>query len=114
MRYDKEKTIRNIDGVKTSNTKHFVKIFKRKYEDKYFVFVQGDSFFIFAGEMNEKELRLIRNNIDLIHAFKEHPSVERLKEKKERFSKILSKRHLLLNGAYYCSNVFLKESYESF
>ena len=43
---------------------HFVKVFKKKGEDKYFVFVRANGYFIFAGPVTGKELPNLEAHID--------------------------------------------------
>ena len=46
------------------DAKHIVKVFKKKREDKHFVFVRANEYFIFAGLVTGEELLSLEAHID--------------------------------------------------
>ena len=94
------------------DAKHFVKVFKKKGEDKYFVFVRANGYFIFAGPVTGKELPNLEAHIDFAHAFPEYATIEEQKRSKSSFEEILKKRNLLFYEVNYTNMFFLKREYE--
>ena len=94
------------------NAKHIVKVFKKKREDKYFVFVRANIYFIFAGPVTGEELPNLEAHIDFAHAFPESAMIEELKRSKSSFEEILKKRNLLFHEVNYTNMFFLKREYE--
>lgn len=64
------------------DAKHIVKVFKKKREDKYFVFVRANIYFIFAGPVTGEELPNLEAHIDFAHAFPESAIIEEQKRSK--------------------------------
>lgn len=94
------------------DAKHFVKVFKKKGEDKYFVFVRANGPFIFAGPVTGEELSNLEAHIDFAHAFPESAMIEEQKRSKSSFEEILKKRNLLFYEVNYTNKFFLKREYE--
>lgn len=94
------------------NAKYFVKVFKKKGEDKYFIFVHSNQNYIFAGEVTGEELPYVEEHIDLVHAFPEVKEIEEKKRNKSHLSRIFQKRSALLFDADYSNNLYLKREYE--
>lgn len=94
------------------DAKHFVKVFKKKGEDKYFVFVRSNGYFIFAGPVTGKELPNLEAHIDFAHAFPEYAMIEEQKRSKSSFEEILKKRNSLFYDVDYSNMFFLKREYE--
>ena len=91
-----------------------VKVFKKKGEDKYFVFVLANGYFIFAGPVTGEELPNLEAHIDFAHAFPESAMIEEQKRSKSTFKEILKKRNSLFFDVD-CSNMFfLKREYECY
>ena len=90
----------------------FVKVFKKKGEDKYFVFVLANGYFIFAGPVTGEELPNLEEHIDFAHAFPESAMIEEQKRIKSSFEEILKKRNSLFYAVDYSKMFFLKREYE--
>lgn len=94
------------------DAKHIVKVFKKKGEDEYFVFVCADGYFIFAGPVTGEELPNLEAHIDFAHAFPESAMIEEQKRSKSSFEEILEKRNSLFYAVDYSNMFFLKREYE--
>lgn len=94
------------------DAKHIVKVFKKKREDKYFVFVRTNVYFIFAGPVTGEELANLEAHIDFAHAFPESATIEEQKRSKSSFEEILKKRNSLFYDVNYSNMFFLKREYE--
>ena len=94
------------------DAKHFVKVFKKKGEDKYFVFVRANGYFIFAGPVTGEEMPNLEAHIDFAHAFPEFAMIEEQKRSKSSFEEILKKRNSLFYDVNYSNMFFLKREYE--
>lgn len=94
------------------DAKHFVKVFKRRGEDKYFVFVRTGTYFIFAGLVTGEELPNLEAHIDFAHTFPEAERIEDKKRSKSAFEEILKKRNSLFYDVNYSNMFFLKREYE--
>lgn len=94
------------------DAKHIVKVFKKKREDKHFVFVRANDYFIFAGLVTGEELLSLEEHIDFAHAFPEAAIIEEQKRSKSSFKEILRKRNLLFYDVTYSNMFFLKREYE--
>ena len=94
------------------NAKHIVKVFKKKREDKHFVFVRANEYFIFAGFLTGVYWISLEEHIDFAHAFPEAAIIEEQKRSKSSFKEILRKRNLLFYDVTYSNMFFLKREYE--
>ena len=94
------------------DAKHFVKVFKKRGEDKYFVFFRTNTYFVFAGLVTGEKLPTLEAHIDFAHAFPEDARIEDKKRSKSPFGEILKKRNSLFYDVNYSNMFFLKREYE--
>lgn len=94
------------------DAKHIVKVFKKKREDEYFVFVRTNVYLVFAGPVTGEELPNLEAHIDFAHAFPESAMIEEQKRSKSSFEEILKKRNSLFYDVNYSNMFFLKREYE--
>lgn len=92
--------------------KSFVKVYKKKGKDKYFIFVYSNQIYVFAGEETGEKLQYVEDHIDLVHAFPEVEEIEEKKRNKSSLREILKKRVLLFFDIEYSSQFYLKKEYE--